>query len=113
MSNNSDAAPATMSYDEFLDWADEDTLAEWVNGRVVMTSPASARHQYLVIFLSTVLSTYVGMHDLGTILTRPFQMKLARSGREPDVLFVAKEHLARLQRTLLQGPADLVIEIIS
>lgn len=102
-----------MTYDEFLDWADEDTLAEWVDGRVVMTSPASARHQYLVIFLSTVLSTYVTMRDLGTVLTGPFQMKMARSGREPDVLFVAKEHLARLQPTFLHGRADLVVEIVS
>jgi Uma2 family endonuclease len=105
--------PATMTYDEFLAWADEDTLAEWVDGKVVMTSPASAQHQYLAIFLATTLSTYVTIHDLGIVLTGPFQMKLARSGREPDVLFVAKEHLARLQPTLLQGPADLVVEIVS
>ena len=105
--------PATMTYEEFLAWADEDTLAEWVDGKVVMTSPASAQHQYLAIFLATTLSTYVTIHDLGTVLTGPFQMKLARSGREPDVLFVAKEHLARLQPTLLQGPADLVVEIVS
>ena len=105
--------PATMTYDEFLAWADEDTLAEWVDGKVVMTSPASAQHQYLAIFLATTLSTYVTVHDLGTVLTGPFQMKLAQSGREPDVLFVAKEHLARLQPTLLQGPADLVVEIVS
>ena len=105
--------PATMTYDEFLAWADEDTLAEWVDGKVVMTSPASAQHQYLAIFLATTLATYVTIHDLGTVLTGPFQMKLARSGREPDVLFVAKEHLARLQPTLLQGPADLVVEIVS
>jgi Uma2 family endonuclease len=78
-----------------------------------MTGPASAQHQYLAIFLATTLSTYVTVHDLGTVLTRPFQMKLARSGREPDVLFVAKEHLARLQPTLLQGPADLVVEIVT
>ena len=105
--------PATLTYDEFLAWADEDTLAEWVDGRVVRASPASARHQYLTIFLSSILSTYVTIHDLGTVLTGPFQMKLARSGREPDVLFVAREHLARLQPTLLQGPADLVVEIVS
>ncbi|HDN80831.1 MAG TPA: Uma2 family endonuclease, partial [Chloroflexi bacterium] len=29
-----------MTYEEFLDWADEDTLAEWVDGEVVMYSPA-------------------------------------------------------------------------
>lgn len=65
-----------MTYDEFLEWVDEDTLAEWVDGKVVMTSPASARHQYLVIFLSTVPSTYTAVHDLGTVLSGPFQMKL-------------------------------------
>lgn len=105
--------PATMSYEEFLDWADEDTLAEWVDGSVVMTSPASAQHQYLAIFLSTLLSAYVRVHDLGTVLTGPFQMKLSRSGREPDVLVVLKERLARLQRTFLAGPADLVVEVVS
>ena len=36
-----------MTYQEFLNWADEDTLAEWVNGKVIMTSPASLRHQLI------------------------------------------------------------------
>jgi Uma2 family endonuclease len=107
------ARPATMTYAEFLAWTDEDTLAEWADGRLIMASPASAQHQYLALFIAGVLSTYVALHDLGTVLTAPFQMKLARSGREPDVLFVAKEHLARLQATLLQGAADLVVEIVS
>ncbi len=44
-----------MSYEEFLAWADEDTLAEWVDGEVVMTSPASKRHQMIVSFLEKVI----------------------------------------------------------
>jgi Uma2 family endonuclease len=40
-------------------------------------------------------------------------MKLARSGREPDVLYVANEHLARLKQAYLDGPADLVVAIVS
>src|SRR5260370_42665814 len=40
-------------------------------------------------------------------------MKLERSGREPDVLFVAKAHLGRLKPTYLDGPADLVVEAVS
>jgi Uma2 family endonuclease len=107
------SVPARLTYEEFLDWADEDTLAEWVDGSVVMASPASAHHQELAIFLTTVLATYASIHDLGTVLTGPFQMKLARSGREPDVLVVLKEHLDRLHTTLLKGPADLVVEIVS
>ena len=34
-------------------------------------------------------------------------------GREPDILFIAREHLDRFRDTYLDGPADLVVEIIS
>jgi Uma2 family endonuclease len=60
-----------------------------------------------------MLATYVEVTGLGIILNAPFQMKLSHSGREPDVLFVAREHRARLHSTYLEGPADLVVEIIS
>ena len=101
-----------MSYEEFLDWADEDTLAEWVDGEVVMYSPASKRHQDLADFLTSVLRLFVEQHRLGVVLSAPFQMKLER-GREPDLLFVAREHLDRLKEAYLDGPADLVVEIVS
>ena len=102
-----------MTYEQFLAWADEDTLAEWVDGEVVMTSPASLRHQDVIRFLSTTLASFVEIHDLGRLVDAPFQMKLPHSGREPDVIYVAKEHNARLQQTYVNGPADLVIELIS
>ena len=104
-----------MTYEEFLDWADEDTLAEWVYGRVIVTSPARVRHQRLKLFVAGIVNRYVGFHKFGITLDAPFQMKLPRSGREPDVLFVATEHLSRLQPpakpTYLDGPADLVVEV--
>jgi Uma2 family endonuclease len=102
-----------MTYAEFLDWVDEDTLAEWVDGEVIMASPASSRHQDLVRFLTAVLSGFVEARDLGVVRPAPLQMKLARSGREPDLLYVATTHLDRLQETHLDGPADLVVEIVS
>ena len=105
--------PARMSYEEFLDWLDEDTLAEWVDGEVIMSSPASLRHQSISHFLAQVMGVYAEQHDLGEIILAPFQMKLAESGREPDLLFVAREHLHRLGDTYLTGPADLAVEIVS
>lgn len=107
------AQPARMSYEEFLAWADEDTLAEWVDGEVIMTSPASIPHQDLAGFLGSVLRTFVEQRDLGVALVAPFQMKLEGSGREPDLIFLARDHLDRLRRTYLAGPADLAVEIIS
>ncbi len=106
------AKTAPLTYPEFLSWADEDTLAEWVNGEIVMTSPASNQHQDIADFLTTVLRAYVQSRNLGIVRSAPFQMKL-RNGREPDLLFVKQEHLERLKPTYLDGPADLVIEIVS
>lgn len=104
-----------LTYEEFLDWCDEDTLAEWVDGEVVMTSPASLAHQSLVRFLLVLMHTIAEHYGLGVVIPAPFQMRLhdPRRGREPDILFVAREHLDRLRPTYLDGPADLVVEITS
>jgi Uma2 family endonuclease len=104
-----------MAYEAFLAWADEDTRAEWVNGEVVLLSPPSNRHQLLVGFLSALLRIFSETHQLGTVLSEPFQMKTGPDlpGREPDILFIAREHLDRLKNVYLDGPADLVVEIIS
>jgi len=107
--------PLSMTYEEFLDWCDEDTLAEWVDGQVIMTSPASEPHQALADFFLTVLNIYVQQRKLGRVISAPFQMKLAsaRSGREPDLIFIAKENQSRLKHAYLDGPADLAIEVVS
>ncbi len=105
-----------ITYEDFFDWADEDTLAEWVDGRIEMSSPASFQHQQIAGLLYEVFTTYARLFDLGVVLQSPFQMKLGGkrgSGREPDVMLVAKYNLARLENGLVRGPADLVIEVIS
>ena len=103
---------AKLSYEEFLAWADEDTLAEWVDGAISMASPASKVHQDIAGLLHSVLRAFIEQHNLGLVLSAPFQMKLEH-GREPDLLFIAAEHLDRLKETYLDGPADLVVEIVS
>jgi len=105
--------PRKMTYEDFLDWADEDTPAEWVDGEIIMVTPVSNEHQDIVDFLTSILRTFVETRRLGRVLSAPFQMKLARSGREPDLLFIANEHLDRLKEAFLDGPADLVVEVVS
>jgi len=109
----SEDQPRQMNYEEFLTWADEDTLAEWVEGEIVMTSPASKRHQDINDFLTVIFRAFVEAHRLGVVLSAPFQMKLAASGREPDLLFLSQVHRDRLKENRVEGPADLVVEIIS
>ncbi len=109
-----DRAPAglRMSFDEFMHWTNEDTHAEWVDGKVLMPSPVSLDHQRIADFLARIMDAFVTMRQLGLVVTT-FMMKITRAGREPDVLFVAEAHRNRVKPTFVDGPADLVVEIIS
>ncbi len=102
-----------MSYKEFSEWADEDTRAEWVQGKVIVYSPPKNAHQNVVEFLYELLSLFVRLLNLGKVRIAPFEMKLTASARQPDILFIARENLDRLTEERLVGPADLIIEIIS
>ena len=106
---------APVSFEEFLAWVDEDTPAEWVDGRIVLMSPSNADHQLVSGFLYRLLAHFVETRSLGLLLFAPFLMRLSSrpSGREPDLLFLASEHLDRCRDTYLDGPADLAVEIVS
>lgn len=104
-----------MPYAEFLAWADEDVHAEWVNGQVIIHLPSTPSHQCILGFLNGLLSMFVSLFNLGTAYIAPMQMKATPegSGREPDILFVAREHLDRVLEDRPDGPVDLVVEIVS
>ena len=107
--------PDRMSFEEFLNRAEDESWAEWVDGEVMLLSPPSVEHQDVSGFLTTLLRFYAEENQLGRVLSAPFLMKNGPTlpGREPDILFVATQNLTRLQPNYLEGPADLVVEIIS
>jgi Uma2 family endonuclease len=104
-----------MSYEEYLAWAGEDVHAEWVNGEVIVQMPPKQRHQQVVAFLVQLMGLFIQLFQLGRLLPAPFEMLATPDGpaREPDLLFVAREHLDRLTEERLHGPADLVVEVVS
>jgi len=108
-------AKLRMSLQEFLEWTDEDVWAEWEDGEVIVISPASYRHQNISLFLTTLIGLFLEERDMGVVLTAPFSMWLPISNRvrEPDILVVLKENLDRIKKNFLDGPADLVIKIVS
>src|SRR5688500_13198433 len=104
-----------MTYDEWVAWSNQALLSEWIDGEVLAFMPPTKSHQRVVVFLIALLEYYVELKNLGVVLAAPFEMRLQSVGtsREPDVLFVATEHLDRLSEERLDGPADAVFEVIS
>lgn len=105
-----------ISFEEFLDWCDEDTRAEWVNGKVVLLSPDSIPHDDLADFLAMVLRIYSEERSPGRVFTRTILMKtgVIPSGRMPDLFFIAQKRAKEsLKHTYVDGAADLALEIVS
>lgn len=106
--------PRQISYEEFLEQTSDGVFAEWVDGEII-TMTVTNEHQELTIFLTALLRFYAEAHQSGRVFVEPFQMKTGTGlpGRAPDVFFVSQKRLSKLQRLYYDGPADLVIEIIS
>lgn len=113
-----------ISFEEFIERADEDVRAEWVNGKVEYDMTATDPHQMFAQFFCRLIQTWDEEHYLGGITRMaPYAMLLSPvveqgrirrgSSREPDVLYVSPENVARVQRQYLNGPANIVVEIIS
>lgn len=106
--------PLRMSEEEFVAWCTRETRAEWVDGEVVFMSPIGRSHDRIQWWVRNVLQFYVEKRGLGEVLGPEFQIRLDRpSRREPDVLYVATGNLGRLHETRLDGPPDLVVEVVS
>jgi len=104
-----------MSYEEYLTLEGEVLHAEWVNGEVVVFMPPSSKHQILLFWLARVIGLFAEVFDLGDVHVAPLEMRATPGGpaREPDIFFVAREHRDRMTTQRLNGPADLICELIS
>src|SRR6059036_650324 len=100
--------------EEFYRLADEDSDWEYLDGRIIMHSPASKRHEDIFAFLLTLLRAFLDERKGATVLGSRYPMRLdAKWSPEPDIVVIidARRHLMKSRR--LEGPADMVIEIAS
>jgi len=102
-----------MTQEEFLRW-DHAGIAEWINGDVITMSVRN-EHQRIVDFLNRLIGVFVELFGLGILRSAPYAMRIVPDGsiREPDLMFVRMANRQRLTPDLLDGPADLVIEVVS
>ncbi len=110
-----DEHPRRMTWEEWLAWAPDSRITEWVDGEVIEMSPISQAHDAIFRWFITVLHFFVYKNHLGEIRAAPSVLKFStiRRGREPDLMFVATENVHRIHPTYVDGPADAVWEIVS
>jgi Uma2 family endonuclease len=105
--------PPRVSYEEWLTRPEDAGQSEWVDGEVIEFMPPKTIHQSILVLLGKLVGLFVEIRGLGSVFVAPYEMRLANSAREPDLLFVATKHLDRIDANRLTGAADLAVEIIS
>lgn len=103
-----------VSFEEYMERYAEQ-FAEWVEGMVIKLSPAALIHVKITQFLIILFSFYLKRMPVAYLLQAPFVMRLqpGKLGREPDLFLVLNERTSLIQNTMLDGPADIAIEIVS
>ncbi|MFQ5794294.1 MAG: Uma2 family endonuclease [Candidatus Bipolaricaulia bacterium] len=102
------------SLERYLKEAPEHLIWEFVQGEVVMYSPATAEHQDLVGFLYRLLAGYCEARGWGKVLTGPAAVQVLPDViREPDLFVLPPEEVPKAKGVPLEVRPALVVEVIS
>jgi len=99
---------------QFYEQITEDDKAEFINGEVIMHSPARNIHVAVSSRLTTLLNNHIAAKNLGFVAVEKLMTELTRNSYEPDICFYTREKFLKFPEDLLLHPApDFIVEIIS
>lgn len=105
---------ARMGERDFIDWSLHHVDAEWVNGEIILMAPENDDHNDVGIWLATLFRMYAEGPSGGAVRTNMFlRLPRRRRLRVPDLMFFTAPNRKRIHPTFVDGPPDLVIEIVS
>ncbi|MGH7164185.1 MAG: Uma2 family endonuclease [Nitrospiraceae bacterium] len=107
-------AATKLTYRDYLLLPDDGKRYEILYGELFMTPAPTTRHQMIVGRLNHLLLAFLEPNPIGTVLVAPCDVVLSDTDIvQPDLLFVRNDGIARITEQNVQGPPDLVIEILS
>lgn len=87
---------------------------EIIDGELYVTPSPSSAHQRTVMRVLARLHEFVQAHGLGEVFPGPLDILFAEGDYlEPDVLFVGSAKSGLISDRGVEGPPDLVVEVVS
>jgi Uma2 family endonuclease len=103
-----------LTYADFLEFPDDGLRHEIIGGEHFVTPSPVTRHQRISRDLLVLLAVYLKEQHIGEVFSAPFDALLSEFDIvEPDLVYLSKERAHFLTSKNLQGPPDLVVEILS
>jgi Uma2 family endonuclease len=107
-------ASTRLTYADLIALPDDGMRHELIDGEHYVTPSPTWRHQLVLAHLHLALGSFVEENDLGQALFAPLDVFFSDFDVvEPDLLFVARERLARFEQAYLRGAPDLAVEVLS
>ena len=92
----------------------EGTLAQIIEGNLVMSPAPNLRHQRLAAVIFVKLFTHVQSTKLGEIFYSPLDVYLDENNiLQPDIVFIKTERFSLFKDNGIHGAPDVIIEILS
>ena len=103
-----------VSEEVFWEYVNEDSNCELINGVLIIHSPASKEHEDIFGYLYTLFRLHLEKSKEGKLYGSRFVMRLSKKwSPEPDLIVILSKNFSNIKDTYYDGPADLVIEILS
>jgi Uma2 family endonuclease len=104
-----------LTYDDYVTFPENDGIRkEIIEGELFMSPAPSIRHQKILKKLFKMIDNHVIKHNLGEVYFAPCDVILSHINIiQPDILYISNQNLKILKELNIQGPPDLVVEILS
>jgi len=100
--------------EQFYEEMSDDQKVEFIDGEVVMHSPARNRHLTTKLALAKLLDTFVELHDLGAVRDEKCLCVFPRNDYEPDIVYFGAAKASRFQSQTMKFPVpDFAVEVLS
>ncbi|THJ24377.1 MAG: Uma2 family endonuclease [Nitrospira sp. CG24E] len=107
-------ATTKLTYHDYLLLPDDGKRYEILDGDLFVTPSPVTRHQLVVGRFLHHLMTYLETNPIGTVFTAPYDVVLSETDiLEPDLILVLTNGRARITEKNVQGPPDIVMEVLS
>ncbi len=100
--------------DQFYSEMTPEMKIEFIDGEVVLHSPARNVHLDVTKWILMLVDTYVNVHQLGEVKAEKCLCVFPRNDYEPDIVYFGAAKAAALKSDTMKFPIpDLIVEVLS
>ena len=98
----------------FYDEMSDSEKVEFIDGEIIVHSPARDEHLTVRLNLAMLLMAFVRKHGLGEVRDEKCLCVFPRNDYEPDIVYFGTEKSASIHRKTMKFPVpDFVVEVLS